>query len=80
MPQLLTEEALAVRIRLVDAAHSAWVLAQVECANALWAWFEAGAGLRRDMHLAYRAALDREEAAARDLERLRDLVPEAARR
>jgi hypothetical protein len=37
MPQLLTEEALAVRIRLVDAAHSAWVIAQVECANALWA-------------------------------------------
>jgi D-serine deaminase-like pyridoxal phosphate-dependent protein len=56
----------ALGIGLRDAAHMTWLAAQVECAHALRAWFEAGAGRRCEANVAYRAALDREEAAARD--------------
>jgi hypothetical protein len=77
-PHVLTHEITRLGIRLVDDAHTAWLIAQVECADALWAWFEAGVGRRADASLAYRAALDREEAAARDLERLTALATEAA--
>jgi hypothetical protein len=65
----LNDEVTNVGIRLVDAAHTAWLVAQIECADALCAWLQATAGRRADANLAYRAALDREEAAAHDLER-----------
>jgi hypothetical protein len=70
MRSALADDALLVGARLADAAYTAWLVAQAESANALRAWFEARTGLRNDANLAYRAALDREEAAARDLERL----------
>jgi hypothetical protein len=56
--------------RLLDDAYIAWFSAEAECGAALDAWLRtAGAG-RTMKYLTYRAALDREEAAARDLERL----------
>jgi hypothetical protein len=67
---VLRYEISDVAIRLVDEAHTAWLIAQAECAHALRVWFDATAGWRDHAHQAYRAALDREEAAARDLERL----------
>jgi hypothetical protein len=70
-------EVEAAGIRLADAAHTVWAAAELECAAALVAWSEAGPGGRDRAHLAYRAALDREEAAARDFERLSTWAAEA---
>jgi uncharacterized protein YeaO (DUF488 family) len=76
--RVLNDEVTNVGIRLVDEAHTAWFVAQIECADALCAWFQATARRRADANLTYRAALDREEAAARDLERLTTLAVKAA--
>lgn len=59
-----------IGIRLLDDAHMAWQLAELECEQALSAWREVAPGAAIDRYLRYRAALDREEAAARDLQRL----------
>jgi hypothetical protein len=77
-PGVLPDEIARLGVRLLDDAHIAWRIAQVECAEALRSWFEASAGGRADASMAYRAALDREEAAAHDLERLAMLAGEAA--
>ena len=73
-----------IAIHLLDDMYEAWSRAQRECHDALRAWLDSG--LRSDArsrnhvaYCAYRAALDREEAAAVDLERLSHLVPECAR-
>jgi len=63
-------ECAAIGVRLLDDAYLAWFSAESECEQALRAWFAARGGERTGVYLAYRAALDREEAAARDLERL----------
>jgi hypothetical protein len=70
----MTPEFLQAGIRLADEAHASWTMATVQCAEALRAWFDAGPSHRGAANLAYRAALDREEAAARDLERVASLV------
>ena len=62
-----------IAIRLLDDVYMAWSRAQTECHIALRAWFDSGTTNREAYH-AYRAALDREEAAAVDLERLSELV------
>jgi hypothetical protein len=62
-----------IAMRLFDDVYTAWNLAEIECQNALRAWRDAGA-CAEDAYRAYRAALDREEAAARDLERLMRIV------
>jgi hypothetical protein len=59
-----------VGTRLADGAFHAWQAAHIECDLALRAWDAAGPGRTATAHVAYRAALDREEAAARDLEEL----------
>ena len=59
-----------IGLRLLDDAHMAWQHAELECENALNAWCDAAPGPAAERYLRYRAALDREEAAARDLERL----------
>jgi hypothetical protein len=70
-----TSRALTViAARVVDDAHLTWVAAEVESEQALRAWFDAGAPEREGAYLAYRAAVDREQAAARDLHRLSDLT------
>ena len=63
-----------VAVRVLDDAYLTWVAAEVESEHALRAWFDAGAPQRARAYLAYRAAVDREEVAARDLQRLSDLT------
>jgi hypothetical protein len=63
-------ELAEIGVRLVDGAYMAWLVAERECDQALRAWAEERPGA----YWGYRAALDREEAAARDLERLSELA------
>ena len=77
------DSAARVGARLADGAYIAWRSAQIECDLALAAWHAAGPGRRPTARVVYRAALDREEAAARDLEELTVLairmsLPQAA--
>jgi hypothetical protein len=70
-----TSHGLAViAVRVLDDAHMTWVAAEVESEHALRAWFKGAASHRAAAYLAYRAAVDREEATARDLERLGELT------
>jgi hypothetical protein len=59
-----------IGVRLLDDAYLAWFSAESECEQALRDWFAALGGERGTAYVAYQATLDREEAAARDLERL----------
>ena len=59
-----------VRLRLSDAAYTAWQIAQLECELALLAWRILGPHRGPAAHSSYHAALAREEAAARDFEEL----------
>jgi hypothetical protein len=63
-----------IGIRWLDDAYMTWVAAEVESGNALRAWFGGDASERTAAYLTYRAAVDREEAAARDLQRLGELI------
>jgi hypothetical protein len=67
-------ELAEIGIRLLDEAHTAWQWAELECEHALRAWYEGPPRVSVDRYLSYRAALDREQAAARDLERLWELA------
>lgn len=64
-------ELAEIGIRLVEDAFMAWYCAENEADRALRAWLDGPDG---DVYFAYRAALDREEAAARDLQRLTTLT------
>jgi hypothetical protein len=59
-----------IGVRLLTDASLAWFNAEIECDQALRAWFESTRNQAATTYLSYRAALDREEAAAHDLERL----------
>jgi hypothetical protein len=59
-----------IGVRLLDDAVLAWFRAESECEVTLQAWFRSTGQQRETAYLSYRAALDREEASARDLERL----------
>jgi hypothetical protein len=63
-----------IAVRVLDDARMTWVAAEVDSENALHAWFDAGAPQVAGAYLAYRAAVDREDAAARDLQRLSELT------
>jgi hypothetical protein len=67
------QEVVNLSVRLLDDAYLAWVAAASDCEHALQAWFRAS-GRWPEAYFAYRAALDREEAAARDLQRLVELT------
>ncbi|MGO9904925.1 MAG: hypothetical protein ACLPY3_04285 [Solirubrobacteraceae bacterium] len=73
MTRTLEQETAEIGVRLLDDAHIIWLAAQSECANALRDWFGATPRDCDATYFRYRAALDREEAAARDLERLCEL-------
>jgi hypothetical protein len=66
-------ELAEIGIRLLDEAHVAWHRAERECEDALRAWYDGPPRASVERYLAYRAALDREHAAARDLQRLWEL-------
>jgi len=63
-----------IGVRLLDDAYMAWLIAESEAGEALRGWLEPGARPRTAAYRAYLAAVDREDAAARDLERLREIV------
>jgi hypothetical protein len=63
-------EVASIGVRLIDDAYLAWFGAETEAETLLRAWFQATGQRREVAYLAYRAALEREEASARDLERL----------
>lgn len=67
-------ELAEIGMRLLDEAHTAWQWAELECEAALHAWYDQSARTNVAGYLSYRAALDREEAAARDLQRLWELA------
>lgn len=69
MADKVEPEVAEIGIRLLDDAYLAWVAAESECSQALQAWFDGGPR-HGDAYYAYLAALDREEAAAIDLQRL----------
>ncbi len=63
-----------IGIRLLDDAYLGWCAAENESERALRGWLEAGTHEGAAAYCCYRAALDREEAAARDLQRLYELT------
>ena len=67
-------ELAEIGIRLLDEAHVAWQRAELECEQALRAWYDGPPRTSVDRYLSYRAALDREQAAAGDLQRLWELA------
>jgi hypothetical protein len=69
-----SHELAVIAVRVLDDAHMTWVAAEVESEHALRAWFDADTPHDAGAYVAYRAAVDREEAAARDLKRLSELT------
>jgi hypothetical protein len=67
-------EVAAIGIRLLEDAYLAWAAAASESEQALHAWLEPVGSRRAMAYPVYRAALDREEAAALDLRRLSELA------
>jgi hypothetical protein len=67
-------ELAEIGMRLLDEAHVAWQRAELECEQALRAWYDGPPRAATELYLSYRAALDREHASARDLERLWELA------
>ena len=74
MTEKLGQEVAEIGVRLLDGAYLAWFVAESECEQALRAWLDRTPVNGAEAYLAYRAALDREEAAARDLQRLSQLA------
>ena len=74
MARRIPREVRSIGIRRVDEAYMSWRTAQIQCQTALRAWFEARPRDRAEANSVYRAALDREQAAARDLEWLSPLA------
>ncbi|MGA8722757.1 MAG: hypothetical protein WB557_32450 [Solirubrobacteraceae bacterium] len=70
MTDAANSEVATIGVRLFDDAYLAWFSAESECEDVLRAWFQSTREQRATTYFAYRAALDREEAAARDLERV----------
>lgn len=63
-----------IGVRLIDDAYTTWLAAEMAAGAALRSWLDGSWRDHDSTWLAYRAALDREEAAARDLERLSQLA------
>lgn len=70
----VTPEVAKISVRLLDDAYMAWCAATICCHEAMLGWCDAALHDRAAANAAYRAALDREEAAARDLARLSLIV------
>jgi hypothetical protein len=70
----LERDVAQIGVRLLDEAYFAWLSAARDSEQALRAWMGGADCSRREAYSAYLAALDREEAAARDLQRLSELA------
>ena len=66
----LVAESVEIGVRLLDDAYVAWFMAERESEQALRAWFDAASSRRWAAYITYCVAVDREEAAAHDLQRL----------
>jgi hypothetical protein len=67
-------ELAEIGVRLLDDAYMSWCTAAIASEDALHAWSKGSYRGRDDAYRAYRAALEREDAAARDLQRLSELT------
>jgi hypothetical protein len=65
----ISAELAAIGVRPLEDAHLVWFTAELESGRALRAWFASSGTGEAAAYAIYRAALDREEAAARALER-----------
>jgi hypothetical protein len=74
MTEEMAREVAGIGVRLLDDAYVAWLAAESECERALKSWFNGSSRTSSAAYLSYRAALDREEAAANDLRRLSRLA------
>jgi len=70
MSKTIRHEAADAELRGLEDAYLAWLEAAVDSERALHHWFDGAPREHAPLYAAYRAALDREEAAAAELERL----------
>ena len=76
----ITRDAAELSERLLDDAYTTWVIAESETEQTLDAWRERSSGACASRYRAYLAAVEREEAAARDLQRLHEIATPYLRR
>ena len=76
----ISRDAAELSERLLDDAYVTWVVAESEAEQTLDAWRERASGTCASRYRAYLAAVDREEAAARDLQRLHEIASPYLRR
>lgn len=74
MDETATTDLAVIGVRLLDTAYMSWRFAALECEHTQHAWATAAGRDAQAGYFAYCAALDREEAAARDLQRLSELA------
>jgi hypothetical protein len=74
MPDDLNAEAILTDACRLGDAFLTWFSAEAASETALQAWWHSTGSSRSTTYLAYRASLDREELAARNLERLSNLT------
>jgi hypothetical protein len=74
MTDELADEVGRISVRLLDDAYMAWRAAEGECEEALRGWSTGTSRVGAEAYSMYRAALDREEAAARDLQKLHEVA------
>ncbi len=67
-----------IGIRLLDDAYSSWLAAECGASEALCSWLGAAGRGREDAYCAYVASVDREDAAAHDLQRLFEIAARSA--
>jgi hypothetical protein len=63
-----------IGVRLLDDAYMTWLIAESEAEAAFQMWLDPVVCTREVAYRAYLAAVDREAAAARDLQRLREIA------
>jgi hypothetical protein len=76
----ISRDAAELSERLLDDAYTTWVIAESEAEQTLDAWRERASGTCASRYRAYLAAVEREEAAARDLQRLHEIAAPYLRR
>jgi hypothetical protein len=74
MTDELANEVARISVRLLDEAYMVWLAAEGECEEALRGWSVETSRVGAEAYCKYRAALDREEAAARDLQKLHEVA------
>jgi hypothetical protein len=80
MTEELGHDVARIGVRLLDEAYMVWCAAESECEQALRGWSEGTNRASWEAYSRYRAALDREEAAARDLQKLHEVAQSCCRR